>query len=270
MNNHLVTIAVPSYNHGEYIHYCLDGIRDEGYSNKEILIIDDGSSDDSIEKIMQWKSKNPKISLTLIARKNKGLNATLNELVANANGEFICFIASDDILLKDAVSSRLKVFEKRPEKYAVIGDAKVINSTNDIIMDSAIEDLYRGNKENYKDDSRLLSSVVKEWSVPGPVLMVRKDLYKIIGPYPEKQFAEDINFYMKVVGLRLLAFIDHPVALYRIHSYNTGGNSKFSKQLSMAFIRAYIGNIKYYPFKLQLIILKRLAGRFYLYLKAYL
>lgn len=264
----LVTIGIPSFNHGKYIQFCLDSIRDEGYANKEIIIIDDGSSDDSIEQINNWKVGNPGIPITLIARENKGLNATLNELLANSTGEFFCLLASDDAFLKNAIDVRLEVFRKQPEKYIVIGDAKVMDENNNIIMDSAITDLYKGNKENYKTDDLLLHSAVKEWSVPGPVAMMRKDLYDIIGKYPENQFAEDINFYMKTIGLRLLAFIDFPVALYRVHSNNTGGNPKFAKQLSMAFIKAYVANIKYYPFKLQLRIIKKLAGRVYLYLKA--
>lgn len=268
MNKQLVTIGIPSYNHAKYIIKCLDSVKDDSYTNKEILIVDDGSSDNSVEIIREWQSKNPSINSRLLIKKNRGINAAFNDIINNAEGEYICILASDDAFMPDSIKIRLKVFEERPEKLAVIGDAVVINEDNKIIMESAIVDLYKGDKSNYTTDDLLLYSVVKQWSVPGPVLMVKKSLYNIIGLYPEKQFAEDINFYMKVIGLKLLAFVDQPVAQYRVHQTNTGGNPKFAKQLSMAFIKAYISNIKYYPLKLQLIILKRLMGRIYLYLKA--
>lgn len=268
MNNPLVTIAIPSYNHGKFIYFCLNSIKEEKYSNKEIVIVDDGSTDNTIEQIQVWKYNNPHIKLTLISRENKGLNATLNELIEISNGEYICLLASDDALFNNSIETRLNVFKKEPNKYVVIGDAHVIDNNNNIIMNSAISDLYNGNKANYKSDELLLYSIVNEWSIPGPVAMIRKSLYDIIGKYPTNQFAEDINFYMKIIGLKLLVFVDLPVALYRIHSNNTGGNPKYSKELSKVFILSYLRNIKYYPFKLKLRILKKIVGRIYLYLKA--
>lgn len=265
----LVTIGIPSFNHSEFIIFCLDSIRDEGYNNKEIVIVDDGSTDCSVEKIQNWKLCNPEVNLTLISRENRGQNATLNEIIDVSKGVYLCLVASDDALLYNSIKSRLEVFEKFPKKFVVIGDAHVIDENNNLILKSAISDLYRGNKENYKSDELLLESVVKEWSIPGPVVMIRKTLYDIIGKYPENQFAEDINFYMKTIGLRMLIFVDTPVALYRVHSTNTGGNPKYSKELSMTFIKAYIQNIKYFPLELKFRILKKLCGRIYLYLLTY-
>lgn len=270
MNEPLITIGIPSYNHSKYIQYCLDSVRDEGYTNKEVVIIDDGSTDNSVELIEIWKANNPQINLTLITRENKGLNSTLNELVSKANGEFYCLLASDDALLFNSLQVRLDVLLKHPNKYIVIGDAMVMDSENNIIMESAITNLYKGNKDNYKTDDLLLYSVVKEWSIPGPVAMMRKSIFDVIGKYPEDQFAEDIFFYMKTIGLRMLSFVDFPVAMYRVHPNNTGGNKKYSKELSMTFIKAYIATIQYFPIKLQLIILKKIAGRIYLYLKAHI
>lgn len=268
MNKPLVTIAIPSYNHSMYIQFCLDSIRDDDYPNKQILIIDDGSTDDTVDKIIEWRTNNSDVALDLVSRPNKGINATLNDLIANTKGEYIVFIASDDAIIKGSIQIRVDVLENNPEKYIVIGDVKVIDENNSIIMESGIVDLYKGNKENYKSDELLMKSVVAEFSIPGPVFMLRRSIYDIIGLYPINQFAEDINFYMKTIGLRMVIFIDHPMALYRIHENNTGGNPKYSKQLSMTFIKAYVANLKYYPFILQLKIIKKLIGRVYLYIRA--
>jgi glycosyltransferase involved in cell wall biosynthesis len=264
----LVTICIPSYNHASYIKNCLDSILQESYSNLEIDILDDGSTDSSVEIIRNWQRDNPNIRLKLEVQENKGLNYTLNKLVSNANGIYICFLSSDDALICNSISKRVEVLKNHPNKLAVIGDSKVINFNNEVIYQSAIEELYNGKKSNYMTDEKLKFSVINEFSIPGSNLLVKKSLYEIIGPYPPI-FAEDINFYLKVIGLDLLIFLDETVNSYRVHENNTGGNPKHSKKISKTFIYSYLNNIKHYNWKYKLIIIRKLLGRIYLFVKAH-
>jgi glycosyltransferase involved in cell wall biosynthesis len=257
-----VTVAIASYNHSQFINYCLDSVKKDNYLNKEILIIDDGSTDNSIEIIENWITQNPDIITRLIKRENKGLNATLNELVRNCSTEYFCLLASDDALMQNGISKRIDLLEKSPNKLAVIADAVVINSKNEIIYQSAIEELYRGNKENYMTDGKLKYSIINEFSIPGPVLLVKRKLYDVIGPYPNL-FAEDIFFYLKVIGMELLIFLDEPVAYYRSHENNTGGNKKYAKEINKTFVVSYLKNMKYYKGRLKLLLIKKLLGRIY-------
>jgi len=264
----LVSICIPSYNHSLYLKNCLDSILKESYPNIEIDILDDGSSDSSIELIKNWQNSNPEIKLRLKTQKNRGLNYTLNKLITNANGKYICFLSSDDALMPDSINKRVEVLKKNPNKLAVIGDSKVINHKNNIIHESAIEDLYNGNKSNYMTDEKLKYSVINEFSIPGSNLLVEKKLYSIIGPYPNI-FAEDIYFYLKVIGLQLLVFLDETVSLYRVHKNNTGGNSKFSKEINKTFIISYWLNLKHYNGIHKLMLIKKLLGRILQRLKYY-
>lgn len=255
-----VTIAIPCYNHEAYIKFCLDSIKEDTYELKKVLIIDDGSSDNSVKEIEKWKENNPEISLMLITRNNKGLNSTLNELIERCDTEFFCMLASDDALLPGSIALRIAILNQHSEKMAIVGDANVINEHNEIIYQSAIEDLYNGNKDNYKTDDRLKHSIINEFSIPGAVLLVRTEIYGIIGLYP-KIFAEDIFFYLKVIGLNLLIFVDSPVGLYRKHGNNTTGNEKYAKEINETFIYSYVKNIKYYPAIQKMQILKKLCGK---------
>jgi len=267
-DNDLVSICITSYNHSLFLKHSLDSILQESYSNIEIDIIDDGSTDSSVEIIRNWQQDNPNIKLRLEVQENRGLNFTLNKLVRNANGKYICFLSSDDALFSDSISKRVEILKKYPNKLVVIGDSKVINSNNDVVHQSAIEDLYNGNKSNYMSDEKLKFSVINEFSVPGSNLLVEKKLYEIIGPYPPL-FAEDIYFYLKVIGLDLLIYLDEPVAYYRVHGNNSGGNSKYSKEINKTFIFSYLKNIKHYKGKLKLLLIKKLLGRIYNGIKIY-
>lgn len=263
----LVTVAIPLYNHQNYIIDCLESILKEDYPNLEICIIDDGSKDQSVELVNTWHLKHPNVALTLISRANKGQLKTLNELIRMARGKYICLLASDDMLCNNGISKRLTHLRKHDGKKAVIGDAVVIDNRNQKVYDSAIEQLYRGNKKNYSSDELLRWSIIHEWSIPGPVLLFEKDLFDEIGPYPEDLVAEDLYFYLRVIGKGLLVFLNEPIALYRIHDANTWRNPNLNRKISVTFIKSYLRNIQYYRLKYKVRILKKVLGRMYLFIK---
>jgi glycosyltransferase involved in cell wall biosynthesis len=125
----LVSIIVPLYNHARYIEATLESFANEGYANLEIVIIDDGSKDNSIEIAQAWFARHPNTfsNVFLERQENAGITKTLNRLVARANGEFITMVASDDLLLPGGIQTRLKALERRPDWLAVFGDATVID-----------------------------------------------------------------------------------------------------------------------------------------------
>ncbi len=97
----LVTIVVPIYNTQEYLTPCLDSIRDQHYTNLEILLIDDGSTDDSAKICLKFCEKDSRFRL--IRQDNQGLGPARNTGLREAKGRYICFVDSDDYLHPDYV-----------------------------------------------------------------------------------------------------------------------------------------------------------------------
>ncbi|CAM3757711.1 glycosyltransferase family A protein [Mucilaginibacter galii] len=244
--NPLVSVIIPCYNHESYILECLDSVINNDYKNIEIVVINDGSTDESASVIRKWIDDNSSsVPILFTDRENRGLAKTLNELVQTANGSYITLLASDDMLTPYSISVRVKSLQGT-SKLVVVGDAQVIDSESKIILQSAIVDLYHGDKANYLSDEKLKDSVIKQWSVPGPVMMAKKEVYNVIGPYPENILAEDLNFYLHVIGKELLLFIDETVALYRVHDLNMCRNPKHKKKIVASIIKSYVNNIQYY------------------------
>ena len=94
----LISIIVPAYNVEKYIKTCLDSLINQTYSNFEIIVINDGSTDQT-EKILNEYESNPKIRI--FSQKNGGLSAARNQGLTLANGELVCFIDSDDSVKSD-------------------------------------------------------------------------------------------------------------------------------------------------------------------------
>lgn len=241
MKNPLVSVIVPVYNHQQYIVECLDSILEQSYKNIEVIIIDDGSIDDSVKVINEYISDKQLNIFKLYTQSNQGVCKTLNRGVTLAKGDFITICASDDILVSDSISARLDYLVNNEDLLGVIGDALLIDSDSNIVDSSAMQKLYRANY------NRLVHNIVYEqvlnWSVVGPTFMCKKCLYDVIGLYDEKLLVEDRDFYLRLLAINKLGFIEKSVAGYRIHLNNT--SRKSIKSIANILNQVAISNINH-------------------------
>lgn len=227
MNKPLVTVMVPLYNHARFIETCLDSIKDDPWPNKEVVIIDDGSSDGSTDVVRKWHERqgsSPFTRFELITRPNKGLTRTINELIANSRGDYLVLIASDDYLLPGGIGARLEYLQSHPEKLAVFSDCTVVDDAGATIHDSGIRDLWGGRVELLANPEVMDLELIFNWCVPGPVFMAHRELYEKVGLYNEDLLVEDWDMYIRICAQGLLGFVPGQVAAYRYHSENTVTN----------------------------------------------
>ena len=218
---YLISVVIPSYNHSKYLVKLLNSIKDDNYKNVEIIIIDDGSSDNSVEIIENWINiYKDQIKIFFKKRANLGVSKTLNELINFANGEFIAIIASDDFLIRGGLKKRVNALLKNPQYDAVFGDCIVVNDIDNIIYESGLRDFKKVDTNKYKSDILLRKEIITNWAIPGGSLMVRKKIFKKIN-FATDLCVEDRDFYLKMVSQNLLMYIDEKVSAYRIHNYNT-------------------------------------------------
>ena len=97
----LISIIIPVYNSEKYIKRCLDSIVTQSYKNIEIIVIDDGSTDDSKNICENYSKIDSRIKV--INKKNEGVSSARNDGIKNANGEYLMFVDADDWLEKDAI-----------------------------------------------------------------------------------------------------------------------------------------------------------------------
>lgn len=118
----LVTVVIPTYNRETTINRAIESVLNQSYKNIEVLICDDFSTDHTIEKVKELIEKHDNIRVISRKDKVKGANAARNLGIAEAKGEYIAFLDSDDTLLNDSISNRIQIFEKHPEIDMVYGD----------------------------------------------------------------------------------------------------------------------------------------------------
>ena len=223
-----MSILIPIYNHAPYIKACLDSIASCGYSNLEVIAIDDGSTDDSFRIAEEWACTNSGHfkNITLLTKKNEGVVKTLNLLIEKSNGEYITLLASDDMLMPQGIERRLQVFANDKDCYAVFGDCQVISKSGDVLYESALTGYKNADKLALSDCRFIATELILRWNVPGPGFMARRELYdenKGVGLYTEGLVIEDRDYYLRVVYRGWLRYVDCAVAKYRLHETNAIG-----------------------------------------------
>lgn len=229
----LVSVLVVLYNHEGFIVQCLDSILNDPYPAKDIVVLDDGSTDGSAEAVERWFARNShrlKGQFRFRRRNNQGLCRSLNELVSLARGEYIVLVASDDLLLPGGIQARLNYLRERRDKLAVFADCVVIDTGGNLLYKSGIEELYRGRKKYLAHERLRASELIFRWCVPGPVFMAKKEAFRQVGGYDEDLLVEDWDFYMRLLSRNLLGFLDFPVAAYRMHIANTISNKSLTER----------------------------------------
>jgi len=159
----IISILIPAYNHQNYVEETLDSILHDSFKNKEIVIINDGSTDNTDKVITSWIEKHSKeINITYKSRENRGLTKTLNELLSLSNGSYLVAIASDDFLLDGGLQKRYEYLQNHPDKYAVFSDCIVVDNNSKKSHDSGLFEYRHANKANLLTDEgikREMSSV---------------------------------------------------------------------------------------------------------------
>lgn len=217
----LVSILIPAFNHERFIDRCLDSVLEDPYPAKELVIIDDGSTDGTAGRIEAWVSRHRReIPVEYVRRDNRGIAATLNELAARARGEFLRLGASDDYLLPGGLDAQVAYLLAQPRKWAVIGDSVVVDQDDRKLHESGMRDLHHADKRLYASDDGIRLAVITQWAVGGPVALVRKRALETVAGWSESLRIDDWDFFLRLAAHDAIGFIDVNVCAYRIHGSN--------------------------------------------------
>lgn len=127
----LVSILICTYNGAKYLSETLESVLNQDYLNTEILVIDDGSTDATIDIAKKYQANNERIKI--FSRKNFGLSASRNFGFTVSKGEWIAIIDQDDICYPSRISTQLSVAHQYPEASLIFSDTDYIDMNGNII-----------------------------------------------------------------------------------------------------------------------------------------
>jgi glycosyltransferase involved in cell wall biosynthesis len=243
----LVSVIMPAYNASMYIEEAIQSVINQTYQDWELIIVNDGSSDDTEEKILQFSE--PKIRY--YKQPNGGVAVARNVGLKKMKGSYFCFLDADDSYTEKSLSSRIEVFQSEDEIVFVDGAIKV--------YDKNTGETIRVFKPKFKGvcTDKLLS--LSEDCFFGPSWMVKIE-NKMEYEFIEGQtHSEDLTFYLKIAGSGNYSYAEEVILNYRLGNSSAMDNLEGLEKGYLVFLKEanrLYGKYKWRLFELRLRIVK--------------
>ncbi|MDH4570194.1 glycosyltransferase [Pseudomonas sp. BN414] len=213
----LVSVIIASYNHAPYIEASILSVLGQSYPDIELLVVDDGSRDDSVARIQALQAIH---GFDFRSQANQGLSRTLNEAIARAKGSLIAPFGSDDIMLPDRIAKQVAYLADKPEVGICAGDIQTIDANGEPSGKPRGLPLRRLDFEDVFLD--------RKPGAPAPTLLFRREALERVGGFEPEVRLEDLMIELKITHAGyFIDILGEPLALYRVHETNTYKNYRF-------------------------------------------
>lgn len=231
-----ISVLIPAYNREKYIEECVQSVLNQTFSDFEVIIINDASTDKTAEISKKICEKDPRVKL-INHKENKLRSGALNTGIENSKGEYICFLDSDDIYLPSKLESQINFLEKNKEVDGVYGDyiyfkegeegERVITAILDVgyVKDHLVR-IHNGED---------IPPMIKGW-IPSCSALIRSYVFDKISFDEKLTNMEDFDMWLQILGAGFqMVRIPELTYKYRGHDNQKSGNSE-----KMIFARSVI------------------------------
>ena len=211
----LVSTIIPTYNSAQYITIAIESVLKQTYPNYEIIVIDDGSTDNTFDIIKKFSDQ-----IVYIYKPNGGPASARNLGIKKSSGEYIAFLDADDYWLPDRLAIQINYLKEKPHVALV--------HSNTWILENGIEPYLAFT--NYKPSSGL---IFKELFLNNHInlltVMLKRKYFDAANGFDENKELigfEDYDLWLRIALECSIAYIDKVVSVYRVHDSNISNETK--------------------------------------------
>jgi glycosyltransferase involved in cell wall biosynthesis len=235
----LVSIIIPNYNREVLVAETVQNMLDQDYPEKEIIVIDDGSTDGSVDRLREFGE-----AIKVVQQKNQGPGAARNNGLKIAKGKYIQFMDNDDLASKNKISRQMECLHrnKADAVYSPWGKFQIQEST--IILDGMVL------QSQEIPTSAMIPAMLEGWSTVLQTYLFKREFLDKIGPFKtDVSYLEDIDYLVRIVlNNAVMAFESAPLVIYRNNSTDklsaTGADSIKKSKADAEFFNSFIAHLQ--------------------------
>jgi len=204
----LISVTMPVYNAERYVAQAVESILAQTFGDFEFLILNDGSSDRCLQILQKYAAKDNRIRLS--SQENRGIGATRNQLLTQAQGELIAVMDADDVAFPDRFALQVAFLQRHPEVLCVGGAHEFVDEAGRLLF----------RKQDPLEDATIQPLALRgETPINHPSAMMRRAAVLQVGGYDSSLApAEDLDLFLKLGEIGKLANLPETVLQYRQHS----------------------------------------------------
>ncbi len=215
----LVSVIIPTYNRSQFITKAVDSVLSQTYKNIELIVVNDGSTDDTEEKLQPYIDR-------IIYRKkeNGGASSAVNAGLKIAKGKYVARLDDDDLFMPEKIERQVEVFEQNPDVGMVTCDCFI---TDEIGRYTSLAE-----SPDFSQYGPFVTLLLN-YTLYQPTVMVRRECHDKVGFYRDN-LAQDYEMFLRISRYFDVGVVRKPLAKYRRHSSNitvTRPNSEFRQQI---------------------------------------
>lgn len=247
----LVTVVCIAYNHEQWIEEALESVRLQDYYAKELIVVDNGSTDTTAELIRNWvDQKSDLMPVEAIFHSEMQPYCKLfNEILARVKGHYLVDLSGDDVLYPDHLSASINELKQAPGAAFVFSDAYILDQRGEVTT------FYRRNAGGDLKEAIVLSNIyetlIHRHYICSPTVVFNTVILRREGGYDESLFYEDFDIQVRLAREHPVVFSDHIGVLKRKHSRSMSSGqyqSHHSKMLpSTVKVCSKIRGMNIYP-----------------------
>ncbi len=236
----LLSVIIPSYNHEKYIKIAIDSVLGQSYRNLELIIVDDGSKDNSVEIIKEYKDDR----ITLVVQENAGAHNAINRGIELSKGKYIAILNSDDYYSYDRFRIMIDSIKKESKVRFACSYIQVIDSDgNKLGVKEGWHNMEPWQIKNanlsYKMTNDFdLNLLISNFTSTTSNFLFERSLYEEIGGMRNLRFVHDWDFALRAAEVTECKMIEEPLMYYRVHSTNTISSNRKWMLFEIAWIWA--------------------------------
>lgn len=229
MREPLVSVIIPNFNYARFLGEAIESVMGQTYTNIEVIVVDDGSSDDSLKVARSFGEK-----VRLIEQENSGVSAARNRGIGGSTGELVAFLDSDDVWHSKKLEKQVALFQD--------------NEGIGLVHCGYVEIDDQDNRYNEYTDGMAgdVASEMLKYERPvilggGSAAVVRRSVLEDVGGFdPLVTPAEDWEFYFRCASVSKVGFIPEVLLSYRVHDKNAHSNiQKMERGILAAYQKSF-------------------------------